>query len=116
MRTPWPGSLFPTCSSPPGGTARLAHHLPLDDVNALWDRRIDLDQYGRMIGDNLRDALSRGAMPGRLLVLHLQPWLIGQPFRIGGWTPRCVASCARNLMEVAAAQFLGLDEAHHIHR
>jgi hypothetical protein len=31
------------------------------------------------------DALYReGAENGKLLVLHLHPWLIGQPFRIGG--------------------------------
>jgi allantoinase len=57
--------------------------LPLDDVNALWDRRIDLDQYGRMIGETFETLYREGAPTGRLLVLHLHPWLIGQPFRIG---------------------------------
>ena len=57
--------------------------LPLDDVNALWDRRIDLDQYGPMIGETFETLYRAGATTGRLLVLHLHPWLIGQPFRIG---------------------------------
>ena len=57
--------------------------LPLDDVNALWDRRIDLDEYGRMIGDTFETVYREGATTGRLLVLHVHPWLIGQPFRIG---------------------------------
>ena len=57
--------------------------LPLDDVNALWDRRMDIDGYGAMIKETF-DTLDReGAQNGRLLVLHLHPWLIGQPFRIG---------------------------------
>jgi hypothetical protein len=57
--------------------------LPLDDVNALWDPRIDLDQYGRMIRETFETLYREGATTGRLLVLHLHLWLIGQPFRIG---------------------------------
>ncbi len=57
--------------------------LPLDDVNALWDRRIDLDRYREMIEETFETLYREGARTGRLLVLHLHPWLIGQPFRIG---------------------------------
>jgi hypothetical protein len=48
--------------------------LPLDGVNALWDRRT---------GETFETLHRDGATTGRLLVLHLHPWLIGQPFRIG---------------------------------
>jgi hypothetical protein len=57
--------------------------LPLDDVNALWDRRIDIDQYGTMIRESFDTLYREGADNGRLLVLTLHPFLIGQPFRIG---------------------------------
>ena len=56
---------------------------PLDDIHALWDRRMDIDRYGRMIEETF-DALHRdGEQNGRLLVLNLHPFLIGQAFRIG---------------------------------
>ena len=68
---------------PEGELCALPISFPLDDVNALWDRRMDIDRYGTMITETF-DALYReGAANGRLLVLHLHPWLIGQPFRIG---------------------------------
>jgi len=68
---------------PEGELYALPISLPLDDVNALWDRRMDIDRYGAMIKETF-DALYReGAQNGKLLVLHLHPWLIGQPFRIG---------------------------------
>jgi allantoinase len=57
--------------------------LPVDDVNALWDRRIDIDRYRDMIKETFETLYDDGAINGRLLVLHLHPWLIGQPFRIG---------------------------------
>ena len=36
-----------------------------------------------MIGETFETLYREGATTGRLLVLHLHPWLIGQPFRIG---------------------------------
>jgi peptidoglycan/xylan/chitin deacetylase (PgdA/CDA1 family) len=57
--------------------------LPLDDVNALWDRRIDIDRYREMIKETFDTLYDEGATNGRLLVLHLHPWLMGQPFRTG---------------------------------
>jgi peptidoglycan/xylan/chitin deacetylase (PgdA/CDA1 family) len=56
--------------------------LPLDDVNALWDRHIDPDLYGRMITESFDTLYSDGDGNGRVLVLTLHPFLIGQPFRI----------------------------------
>jgi peptidoglycan/xylan/chitin deacetylase (PgdA/CDA1 family) len=68
---------------PEGELYALPIALPLDDVNALWDRRIDIDRYGEMIQETFETLYREGANNGRLLVLHLHPWLIGQPFRIG---------------------------------
>ncbi len=66
----------------PGELYALPIALPLDDVNALWDRRIDIDRYGEMIKETFATLYREGEHNGRLLVLHLHPWLIGQPFRI----------------------------------
>ena len=61
----------------------LPMSFPLDDINALWDRHLDIDRYEAMIRETF-DALHRdGAENGRLLTLSLHPFLIGQPFRIG---------------------------------
>ena len=57
--------------------------LELDDVNALWDRRVLLDRYGEMLVECFDTMYQDGEQSGRLLVLNLHPWLIGQPFRIG---------------------------------
>jgi peptidoglycan/xylan/chitin deacetylase (PgdA/CDA1 family) len=68
---------------PEGELYALPVTLPVDDVNALWDRRIDIDRYKEMIKETFETLYREGATNGRLLVLHLHPWLIGQPFRIG---------------------------------
>ena len=68
---------------PEGELYALPIELPLDDIYALWDRRIDIDRYGEMIKETFETLYHEGANNGRLLVLNLHPWLIGQPFRIG---------------------------------
>jgi peptidoglycan/xylan/chitin deacetylase (PgdA/CDA1 family) len=68
---------------PQGELYALPIALPVDDINALWDRRIDIDRYREMIKETFDTLYDEGATNGRLLVLHLHPWLIGQPFRIG---------------------------------
>jgi allantoinase len=68
---------------PEGELYALPIALPVDDVNALWDRRIDIDRYKEMIKETFETLYQDGAANGRLLVLHLHPWLIGQPFRVG---------------------------------
>ena len=54
----------------------------LNDVYALWDRRVPVKRYGQMIKEAFDTIYSDSAETGRVLVLHLNPWLIGQPFRI----------------------------------
>ena len=53
------------------------------DIDGVDDRRIDVDAYGQMIRETFETLYREGAETGRLLVLHLRPWLTGQPFRIG---------------------------------
>lgn len=57
--------------------------LELDDVHALWDRRVQVDRYEQLLRESFDILYRDGAQTGRLLVLHLHPWLIGQPFRVG---------------------------------
>lgn len=68
---------------PKGRLHALPVTFPLDDVNALWERHIDIDAYGTMIRETFDTLYRDGADNGRLLVLTLHPFLIGQPFRIG---------------------------------
>lgn len=57
--------------------------LDLDDNFALWERQYRIDEYTELLKEAF-DAIYRDAVQsGRLLVLNLHPWLIGQPFRIG---------------------------------
>ena len=65
-----------------GELLALPVSFPLDDVNALWERHIDIDRYGAMIAETFDTLYLEGADNARLLVLNLHPFLIGQPFRI----------------------------------
>ncbi|WP_179137444.1 polysaccharide deacetylase family protein [Candidatus Entotheonella palauensis] len=66
-----------------GELVSLPIALELDDVHALWERRVPVDRYGTMLSECFEGLYQDGAKTGRLLVLNLHPWLIGQPFRIG---------------------------------
>jgi peptidoglycan/xylan/chitin deacetylase (PgdA/CDA1 family) len=57
--------------------------LELDDIHAMWERRVTVDRYGVMLAESFARLYHDGAQSGRLLVLNLHPWYIGQPFRIG---------------------------------
>lgn len=57
--------------------------LELDDTQALWERRVAIDRYGALLVESFETLYQDGVHNGRVLVLHLHPWLIGQPFRIG---------------------------------
>ena len=68
--------------TPQGELFALPIMLDLDDVNALSDRHVDIERYGEMLKEGFDTLYRDGAHNGRLLVLNLHPWLIGQPFRI----------------------------------
>ncbi len=70
-------------NTPQGGMVALPIMLEMDDVNALWDRRVPVHRYGEMLKEGFETIYQDGAQNGRVLVLNLHPWLIGQPFRIG---------------------------------
>ena len=68
--------------TPEGELLALPVMLPLDDVNALWDRRVTIGKYIEMIKESFDTIYEEGAVNGRLMVLNLRPWLMGQPFRV----------------------------------
>ena len=68
--------------SPHGELFALPIMLELDDVNAIWDRRVAIGRYRDMLKEGFDTIYRDSAESGRLLALHLHPWLIGQPFRI----------------------------------
>ncbi|MDP6550516.1 MAG: polysaccharide deacetylase, partial [Dehalococcoidia bacterium] len=57
--------------------------VDLDDVQALWTRRVPVDRYGETLKEAFDTMYRDGEQNGRVLTLNLHPWLIGQPFRIG---------------------------------
>lgn len=79
---------------PQGDLYALPVTLPLDDVHALWERRMDIDRYGEMISETFETLYREGETNGRLLVLNLHPFLIGQPFRIG-----CLDAALRSIAQ-----------------
>jgi allantoinase len=55
--------------------------IDLDDVFTLRERRVPVHIWGRMLVDAFHQLHREGAESGRLLVLNLHPYLVGQPFR-----------------------------------
>jgi allantoinase len=56
--------------------------LELDDLHAMGERRVPVTRYADMLREGFERLYRDGGQNGRLLVLHLHPWLSGQPFRI----------------------------------
>ena len=69
--------------TPTGELYSLPVMIELDDVFALRDRRFPVDDYAGQLKEGFDVMYRDGAATGRLLVLNLHPWLIGQPCRIG---------------------------------
>ena len=67
---------------PQGQLFALPLMLELDDLHALWNRRVTINRYRGMLKEGFDTMYRDGERNGRVLVLNLHPWLIGQPFRI----------------------------------
>ncbi|MCC6433481.1 MAG: polysaccharide deacetylase family protein [Acidimicrobiales bacterium] len=80
----WPNDEQPYAMTVADGElTALPMFLETDDEFALWTRRMSLDDWAAMVVEAATRLHDDGADSGRLLVLTLRPWLIGQPFRIG---------------------------------
>jgi hypothetical protein len=66
-----------------GELTSLPLFLEADDEFAMWHRRLTPERWSRLVVDAARGLWEDGAGNGRLLVLTLRPWFVGQPFRIG---------------------------------
>jgi allantoinase len=77
--------------------------LELDDVYAIWHRRITPWRWQRMVQEAFDRLYSDGAKSGRLLTLSLHPWLIGQAHRIKGLEDACAYMCAFDGVWMATA-------------
>ena len=71
--------------TPMGELYSLPLMLELDDTHALWERRVPIDRYQTLLTESFETLYQDGAQTGRLLVLNVHPWLMGQPFRIGAF-------------------------------
>ncbi len=69
-------------SAPEGELFALPIMLELDDAHALWQRRVRTPRYGQLLQEGFERLYDDGRDNGRLLVIHVHPWLMGQPFRI----------------------------------
>ncbi|MBX9761358.1 MAG: polysaccharide deacetylase family protein [Beijerinckiaceae bacterium] len=79
----WPNDEQPyRMLAPPGDVIALPTMLELDDVYAHWHRRVTVWRWQRMVEEALVTLSADGGQSGRLLVLSLHPWLIGQAHRI----------------------------------
>lgn len=77
--------------------------IDLDDVFAHWHRRIGMDRWQRAVIEAVDRLIADGAHSGRLLVLNLHPWLIGQPHRIGNLRAVLDQVCRRQEIWCATA-------------
>lgn len=55
--------------------------LDLDDAFALRDRKFRIDEYCQQLKDAAATMYREADTSGRVLVITLHPWLMGQPFR-----------------------------------
>ena len=78
----WPNDDQPyAMKSPTGEIYSLPVTLDLDDTFTHYYKNVPVNVYARMITDTF-DVLHReGGESGRLMVLNIHPWLMGQPFR-----------------------------------
>jgi hypothetical protein len=56
--------------------------LELDDLHAVGERRMPVTGYAELLTESVEQLYRDETHTGRLLVLHLHPWLSGQPCRI----------------------------------
>ncbi len=79
----WANDEQPYCMKTAAGELyALPSMVELDDVFALRDRHFRVDEYCEQLKLAFDRMYRDAATSGRLLVLNLHPWLMGQPFRI----------------------------------
>ncbi len=67
---------------PTGVMTNLPVMIELDDVVTHIGRFIPVQRFARMITEQFDRLYEDGSMTGRVFVLNVHPWVMGQPFRI----------------------------------
>jgi len=67
--------------TPTGTIFSLPMSVDLDDVMAHHHRKISMQQWKRSVTEAVEVLASEGGQGGRLLILNLHAWLMGQPYR-----------------------------------
>ena len=79
----WPNDEQPyPMKVPAGRMTSLPQMIELDDVVTVVGRSVTAERYGRMITEQFDRMYVDGAASGRLFILPVHPWVMGQPFRI----------------------------------
>lgn len=82
----WPNDEQPYAMTvPTGELTALPGLLELDDEFALWHRKVSAARWSQMVVEAAERLHADGADSGRLLLLTVRPWLVGQPFRTGAF-------------------------------
>jgi peptidoglycan/xylan/chitin deacetylase (PgdA/CDA1 family) len=80
----WPNDEQPfLVRTPSGPLVSLSMALELDDVVAMWHRRISGEHWRRAVTEALDQLLADSVKGGRHFILNIHPWLIGHPHRVG---------------------------------
>ncbi len=78
----WPNDEQPYQMKVSSGTMySLPVSIELEDTWTHWTKHVYIVDYCKMIEDTFDGLYKDGAQSGRLMVLSLHPWLIGQPYR-----------------------------------
>jgi len=79
----WPNDEQPYRMTTDGGPLiSLPVAVDLDDVFSYWQRRIPMARWQRAVSEAIDQLLLDGSESGRMMLLNLHPWMIGQPWRI----------------------------------
>lgn len=79
----WPNDDQPyQMHTPNGALISVPVSIEHDDTFAHWYRRMTMARWRRSVEEAFATLHEEGALDGRLFVLNLHPWLIGQPYRV----------------------------------
>lgn len=87
-----------------GGLISLPVAADLDDVCAHWHRKISMERWRDSVIEAAARLADDGRKDGRVLVLNLHPWLMGQAFRASYLEEVLVALTRRPDIWVAAGR------------
>jgi hypothetical protein len=69
-------------TTPAGDLTALPVMLELDDVMMHFNRKVTIQHWSRLVREAFNVMYRDGKQSGRLLVLNLHPWCVGQAWRV----------------------------------